>query len=291
MDRRATPENGHVAASRPDGPVKAGRFAEGYRRRVTVPVADLAETPEGPRLRQIQMGEAVTVHESLGGWAFVRADKDGYVGYVKERTLAERPDPTHWLAVPASHCYSAPDIKSPDVSWLGFGSLLTIVARQPGFMETDLGRFVPERHLWPVGKRFSDPVNAAQLHFGAPYLWGGNSTRGIDCSGLVQASLVAAGLGCPGDSDMQEAELGYGLPPDTRPERGDLLFWKGHVAIAVDGETLLHANAHHMAVAYEPYTGAVRRIEAQGGGPVTSHRRLRPDRISTVPYTGDPQVT
>ncbi len=274
MDPRTTPGNGRVAASHLRGRVGAKRYVDGVGRRVAVPLADLAEAPEGPRLRQVQMGESITVYENLDGWAFIQANKDGYVGYIREHSVAERPEPTHWLAAPATHCYSAPDIRSPDVSWLGFGSLLTVVSHQPGFFETDQGQFVPKQHLWPVGKRFSDPVNAAQLHFGIPYLWGGNSMRGIDCSGLVQASLVAAGLRCPGDSDMQESELGCELPSDAALERGDLLFWRGHVAIAVDGETLLHANAHHMAVAYEPASTAIRRIEAQGGGPVTSHRRL-----------------
>jgi len=274
MTSRTTPGNDRVAASHLRGQVKAERFVDGHRMRVTVPLADLVDAPGGSRLRQIQMGESVTVYEILNGWAFVQAIKDGYVGYVGNHALADRPEPTHWLAAPASHCYSAADLRAPDISWLGFGSLLTIVSFQSGFLETDQGQFLPERHLWPVGKRFSDPVNAAQLHFGTPYLWGGNSIRGIDCSGLVQASLTAAGLGCPGDSDMQENELGYELPSGTPPERGDLLFWKGHVAIAVDGETLLHANAHHMAVAYEPTLKAIRRIDAQGGGHVTAHRRL-----------------
>ena len=277
MDRRTTPSNGRVAAAHLSGQIKAKRFVDGVSQRVAVPLADLVAAPEGPRLRQVQMGEAVTVYERRDGWAFVQSVKDAYVGYMQEHALAEPSDPTHWLAVPGSHRYSAPDIRSPEISWLGFGSLLTMVAHLPGFLETDQGEFVPERHLWPIGKRFSDPVNAAQLHFGAPYLWGGNSTCGIDCSGLVQASLVAAGISCPADSDLQEAQLGRELSSSTPPERGDLLFWKGHVAVVVNGETLLHANAHHMAVAYEPTATAIRRIEAQGGGAVTSHRRLRTD--------------
>ncbi len=277
MDRRTTPGNGRVAALNLRGQVHAKSYVDGNGQRVTVPIADLLEAPGGSRLRQLQLGESVTVYESLNGWAFVQAGKDGYVGYIEDHALAERPEPTHWLATPASHCYSAPDIRSPELCWLGFGCLVTVVSFQPGFVETDQGQFLPERHLWPVGKRFSDPVNAAQLHFGTPYLWGGNTTRGIDCSGLVQAALTAAGLKCPGDSDLQEAEIGHELPRGTHPERGDLLFWRGHVAIAVDGETLLHANSHHMAVSYEPMAKAIQRIEAQGGGPVTSHKRLDRD--------------
>ena len=114
----------------------------------------------------------------------------------------------------------------------------------------------------------------AQLHFGVPYLWGGNSIWGIDCSGLVQAAMLAVGKPCPGDSDQQEAALGDALMPDAALMRGDLVFWKGHVGMMVDADTMIHANAHHMAVAYEPIRSATLRVEAQGDGPVTARRRL-----------------
>lgn len=274
MDPRLTPANARVAAAYLKGQVQAESFVEGQTKRVIWPVADLCRAPGEARLRQVLMGDAVTVLEDRGGWAFVQAAKDGYVGYVQGAALAERPEPTHWVAVPAGHVYAAPDLKSPELSELVFGNAVTCVAHVPKYHETARGGFIAKPHLWPIDKRFSDPVTVAQLHFGAAYLWGGNSIRGIDCSGLVQAALLACGIDCPGDSDMQEAALGTALARDTPLQRGDLLFWRGHVAMAVDGTTLIHANAHHMAVAYEPADKAIRRIEAQGGGPVTSHRRL-----------------
>jgi cell wall-associated NlpC family hydrolase len=132
---------------------------------------------------------------------------------------------------------------------------------------------VPKPHLRPISHPFRDPVTVAQLFFGTPYLWGGNSAFGIDCSGLVQAALLACGIACPGDSDLQAA-LGNTVPDDAPMLRGDLIFWKGHVAMVVDDQTLIHANAHHMAVAYEPIDAAIARIKAQGGGTVTGRRRL-----------------
>jgi cell wall-associated NlpC family hydrolase len=129
---------------------------------------------------------------------------------------------------------------------------------------------VPKKHLRPLDRPFTDPAAVAQLLFGVPYLWGGNSVLGIDCSGLVQAALLACSVPCGGDSDLQEA---VGSEATGEPRRGDLVFWPGHVAMMVDGETLIHANAHHMAVAYEGLAAATLRIEAQSGGGVTARRR------------------
>lgn len=274
MDRRLTPANARVAAAHLKGRVEAASYVAGWQQRVILPVADLCRAPEGARERQLLMGDAVTVFEDRQGWAFVQAKKDGYVGYVASAGLADGAAPTHWVAVPSGHIYSAPDLKAPELTGLVFGNGVTCVAHMPRYHETANGGFIAKPHLWPFDKRFSDPVTVAQLHFGAPYLWGGNSIHGIDCSGLVQASMLACGIDCPGDSDMQQAALGEMLEDSEPLRRGDLLFWKGHVAMAVDHETLIHANAHHMAVAYEPADHAIRRIQAQGEGPVIARKRL-----------------
>lgn len=274
MDRRLTPANGRVAALRLKGQVEAGRFTEGERRRIGTALADLCDAPGGRRERQLLHGEQVTLYEDSGGWAFVEAARDGYVGYLPADALIPPSEPTQMIAVPGSHLYTAAHLKSPEAMGVSFGARLRIVSGHGSFYETDTGHFVPRPHVRPVNRPFADPATVAQLFFGAPYLWGGNSIRGIDCSGLVQAALLACGIACPGDSDLQEAALGRALAEDQPLARGDLVFWRGHVAMAVDGETLIHANAHHMAVAYEPFAAAVARIEAQGGGPVTSRRRL-----------------
>lgn len=272
-DRRLTPANGRVAAASLQGQVEAGRFVAGAARQVAVPVADLCPEPDGPRARQLLLGADVTVYEDRDGRAFVQAARDGYVGYVARAALRPPLAPTHHVATFATHAYRDPDIKSPDLCALPFGARLVVANEQKRFWETDQG-FVPKPHLWPLSKCFTDPATVAQMHFGAPYLWGGDSTRGIDCSGLVQAALIACGLPCPADSDLQRAALGTTLPEGAALQRGDLVFWQGHVGMMVDGETLIHANAHHMAVAYEPVAAAILRIEAQGGGPVLAKRRL-----------------
>jgi cell wall-associated NlpC family hydrolase len=272
-DPRLTPANGRVAEAGWEDRVQAARFTSGDWKSVAVPLCDLRAAPAGNRERQLLLGDRFLVLEARDGWSFGRAAKDSYVGYIRDDHLGSDVIASHVVAVRATHLYATPDIKSPDLAALSFGARLAIVHEGRAFFETADGRFVPKPHLRPADKPFRDPVTVAQLFFGTPYLWGGNSSAGIDCSGLVQVALLACGIPCPGDSDLQMA-LGQQLAPDTPVERGDLFFWKGHVAMAVDDRTLIHANAHHMAVAYEPLAAAVARIEAQGSGPVIARRRL-----------------
>ena len=270
MDRRLTPSNGRVAAMHLAGQVDADRYLEGWPMRVVAEVADLRASPNGARDRQLLLGAAVTVFERHVGWAFVRA-VDGYVGYVEETDLADPLDPTHFVATIATHAYAQEDLKSPDQHSLPFGARVTVVDERRKFFETNIG-FVPKSHLREISRPFTDPATVAQLHFGVPYLWGGNSSRGIDCSGLITAALTACDRPCPADSDMQRAELGQAF--DEPYQRGDLIFWDGHVGMMVDEITLIHANAHHMATAYEPIERAILRIAAQDGGPVLARKRL-----------------
>ena len=240
---------------------------------VTNPVIDLLRTQHGPRDRQLLFGDAVTVSETRDEWCRVTSAKDGYQGWVHKGQLGPHAATTHWVSVLATHAYARPDIKSPDHATLSLGSRLRVVSEQGGFLETDLG-FVPSVHTAPVGQTLSDPVSVAQLFLGTPYLWGGNSRLGLDCSGLVQAALLACGIACPGDSGEQERALGHPVPDGSPVQRGDLLFWKGHVALVAGDDLLLHANAFHMAVAFEPMDQAIARIQAQGDGPVTAQKRL-----------------
>ena len=263
-DARLLPANGRVAALELAGQVEAERFVAGEVRRVARPVADLGAEPGGQRWRQLRLGAPFRVLEWREGHAFGQAGPNGPVGWLAEAALIEAPEPTHRVAVPASHAYSAPDLKSPEVMGLPFGAALRVVSAAGAFFETGGGLFVPKPHLRPLNRPFADPVTVAQLHFGAPYLWGGNSIRGVDCSGLVELALSAAGHDCPPDADLQ-AGLGAALPDGATPARGDLFFWPGHVAIAVDGETLIHATAAAMSVIYEPLTEAMARIEAETG--------------------------
>ncbi len=274
-DPRITPANDRVAHVSVASAYPDRRHVDGERQSIAAPVADLRRSPGGSLDRQAVMGEGVLSLEQRGGWSFCMLDRDGYVGWIATAEIGPAVDANHMVTARGSHLYPAPDVKRAPLAPLSFGARFRIVSETTGFMETDAGTFVPKPHLRSLSHPFGDPVTVAQIFFGTPYLWGGNSGTGIDCSGLVQAALLAAGIPCPGDSDLQEAVIGEALPASVSPRRGDLWFWKGHVAIVVDGEVLIHANAHHMAVAYEPITAAVARIEAQGGGPVITRRRLQ----------------
>lgn len=237
---------------------------------VAAPVVDLCAGPDGARDRQLLLGAQVAVFEDHDSWSFVQA-ADGYVGYVRSDRLMDVTAPTHAVGTVATHAYAEEDFKSPDLHHLPFGARVTVLDERRRFFETNVG-FIPKKHLRGVDRPFTDPATVAQLHFGVPYLWGGNSTRGIDCSGLITAALTACDVTCPGDSDMQMAQLGEEASGDY--QRGDLLFWKGHVGMMVDGDTLLHANAHHMATVYERIDIAILRISSLGDGPVIAHKRL-----------------
>ncbi|MGB3316722.1 MAG: NlpC/P60 family protein [Albidovulum sp.] len=273
-DRRLTPANGRVAHASLKGQITADRYVSGDPARIVVPLADLLAKPGGARDRQVLMGEEVLVLDRHEGFAFVKAEKDGYCGYLAETALGAPRQATHWVSATATHLYPAPDFKMHEVAALSLGARLTVVAEHARFYETEAGQFVPRPHLRALGDWAGDPVSVAESLIGTPYLWGGNSRAGIDCSGLVQAGLHAAGIACPGDSDMQEAELGTPLTQGAAWQRGDLFFWKGHVAVAVSASRLIHANAFQMAVGYEEIDAAIARIDAQGDGPVTSVRRL-----------------
>ncbi len=249
--------------------------AAGQPRRVAAALADLLDQPAGRRNRQLLHGAAVTLETEHDRWGRVRAAQDGYQGYLPLSALGGALKPSHKVAVRATHLYAEPDIKSADLMTLSYGALLTQTGETGRFFETP-GGYALRQHLEPADTLAPDPVAVARLFLGTPYLWGGNSSFGIDCSGLVQAALLAAGIACPGDSSVQEAQVGADLTPEAPLEAGDLLFWKGHVAIATGPERMIHANGFHMAVVEEPIQPAIERIMAAGDGPVT--RRARPSR-------------
>lgn len=273
-DRRLWPANDRIAHA-----VLAGRvdvetpLTEGRAMQVGVPVADLLEQPWGALDRQLLFGNRFTMLEDHNGWAFGFAKQSGYVGYIRRDVLEDEADKTHRVKTLGAHVYATPDMKTKPKMLLPYGALLHIDGRKGHFLNCGHG-WVHEHQLEDIGTPHPDPVEVAELFLGVPYLWGGDSTFGIDCSGLIHIAMRAAGIDCPRDSDQQASNLGEAIAKDVAPKRGDILFWNGHVGILQDAEYLIHANGYHMAVVREPVEQAIARIEASGNGPVTARRRI-----------------
>lgn len=271
-DRRLTPANGRVAHVSLRGTIDAPRFVDGTPARVAMPLSDLLASPGGTRDRQLLSGAEVLVLDRHDGHAFVQAKADGYCGYIAEAALAPPQKATHWVAAPATHLYPAASIKARETALLSLGARVTATGTEGKLVRTADG-WIPRQHLRALEDWADDPVSVAESLIGTPYLWGGNSRSGIDCSGLVQIAYFACGRACPGDSDLQQASLGVALPRSEPLRRGDLLFWKGHVALACDGMRLIHANGHSMSVAYEGISECIARIERAGEGAYLGARR------------------
>jgi len=225
------------------------------------------------QVRELLFGEQFKVHDSETGTVLGEAVKDGYRGYVDLAGLGTPDVASHFVSSRASHIYPAPDIKSPPLLGLTFGSLLTIKRAVGAYLETGDGSFVPAVHVRARDQDMDDPASVAEIFLGTPYLWGGNSCWGVDCSGLVQAALLACGVTCPPDSGQQQGTVGEAIGDDVAVARGDLIFWKGHVAMALDDRRLIHATAFHMAVVVENIKEVIARIADQGHGPVLARRR------------------
>jgi len=285
FDPRTTPARPDLAARHLQGRLDAARFVDGTTREVRDESAPVRRepAPDAPLDTEALKGELVTVYETTEeGWCWGQLARDGYVGWLPANALAPPgPPATHVVSALRTLAFPGPSIKLPPVAGFSLGCRLA-VTRTEGPLAVTASGYVPARHLAPLDAIAPDFVAVAERFVDVPYLWGGKTSLGIDCSGLVQVALTAAGIACPRDSDMQEKALGAAVsagPGDLR--RGDLVFWKGHVAIARDGATLVHANAFHMAVAVEPAAEAVARIAA-GGSAVSAIKRL-PDRPAPPP--------
>jgi cell wall-associated NlpC family hydrolase len=269
-DPRLTPARGDLAAKYLEGKLKAERFVTGEGFEISDALAPLRRAPssDAELSTQALKGERVTIYDRNGeGWAWGQLNGDSYVGWLPDQALKKPAgQPTHKVTILRTFAFPGPSIKLAPAETLVMGSLLTVLREDGSFAVTREGWYLPRQHLGPIDRHVGDFVAVAEAFVGTPYLWGGKSSLGIDCSGLVQVSLTAAGTPCPRDSDMQQDGLGRALDPSdtSKLKRGDLIFWKGHVAIARDADTIVHANAYHMATAVERTEEAIARIKASG---------------------------
>jgi cell wall-associated NlpC family hydrolase len=278
-DKRLHAIRPDLADERLRGQVSSDRFVAGRPAHIVVPVANVLKEPSADAglSTQLQLGESVTVFDETGGWAWVQGGFDGYVGYVEAGSIGNVGAPaTHVVRVPRTFIYSGPDLKLPHRASLSMGASVAVTGsaetRGTRYAVLASGEAIIAEHLAPRGHDADDFVAVAEMLALTPYLWGGCTGFGIDCSGLVQLSMRMAGRKALRDSDMQAETLGEPIEPGGQLRRGDLVFWKGHVAIMTDPETILHANGHTMMVSRERLADAVDRIGYLYGTP-TGYRR------------------
>jgi cell wall-associated NlpC family hydrolase len=279
LDPRLTPARPDLAAAHLRGQVAADAYVGGRAMYVSTGTADVRHAPshDAPLDTQALFGEEAMLYEDHEGWGWVQLARDGYVGYIAMAALSEgHTRPTHRVKVNRTFVYPCPDLKLPARRASPLGAAVRVRATQGAFAQIGDNAFVFADHLALIGTKEADFVEAAERFLHVPYLWGGKTSLGIDCSGLVQVSLDAAGIAAPRDTDLQEQALGVplALDLDLTLKRGDLVFWRGHVGIMQGETTLLHANAHHMLVVSEPLSVARERILAKSAQPVSSIKRL-----------------
>lgn len=275
VDLRRFPCNGRVAHESLMGRVDGVRFVQGQVMQIAVPVADLFMKPKISLARQVMFGESFLVLESSPeqDYAYGQCDFDGYVGYIKLDELMPARAATHKVKRINAHIYPAANMKTVPLMTLPMGAQLAVVSVQDGFATLATGGFIPVQAIGALDDYASDVVAVAEEYLGTAYLWGGDSYQGIDCSALVQNAMQACGRDCARDSDMQQAEVGTEFGDNTPLQRGDLIFWKGHVGIMADAHRLLHANAHHMRVTCEPLDEVSARILKTEGLEIACRRR------------------
>jgi len=281
-DRRLTPARIDLAASYLEGSVDSARFVDATPMQVKAAIIPLRPAPD-PSIgvdTVLLYGEAFDVYDAAEGWAWGQAVRDGYVGYLPLAALLARDaEPTHTVSVPTTHLYPKASMKTEPVAALWMTSLAAPSTIHPAnsegvaFAEIE-NLFLPAKHLSPIADHADDFVAVAETFLHAPYVWGGKTAAGIDCSGLVQVALAQTGVEVPRDSDMQSTGIGQKVSHDGPFERGDLLFWPGHVGIMTDADTLLHATAFSMQVMQEPIVETRQRIEEKLGLPLQNVRRL-----------------
>lgn len=276
LDPRLTPARPDLAARALEGRVEAARFVDPERVQVVAPSAPMRPRPDPAAALATELiaGEPFDLYDRADGWVWGQSALDGYVGWLPEGTVGPGAVPTHLVTAPAAQFYAEPELKRPPTGRHPFGARIAVATTRDGYAKCADG-WIAQDHLRALDDPEPDWVAVAERFCGAPYVWGGRSAFGLDCSALVQLSRQAGGFDCPRDSDMQTA-LGETLAADRPLRRGDVIFWKGHVGIMLDSERMIHATIFGMRVRIEALAEAAARIATREFGAILRRARLDP---------------
>ncbi|HEY1709391.1 MAG TPA: C40 family peptidase [Rhizomicrobium sp.] len=279
-DPRTTPARPDLAAGFLEGKVEAARFVDGVEKIVRQGHVPLHVEPSVAAMRDTELlyGERFTVYETKGDWCWGQSARDGYVGYARADAFADMGEPAdHRITALSTPLLRQPSLKTSPFDMLPLNARVKAIGREAKCLQIAGGGFVYEKHLAPLSYKAADWVAIAERFLGVPYVWGGRTLAGLDCSGLTQSALEAGGIEVPRDSDQQEAALTantIATPEDlSGMRRGDIVFWNEHVGVMLDDTRLLHANGFYGEVAVEPFRVAVERIKSAGNA-ITSIKRL-----------------
>jgi cell wall-associated NlpC family hydrolase len=278
-DSRVVPARADLAAAHLKGKIQADRFVEGARKVVRRGHTPLHSAPSEAAMRDTELlyGEVFVVYETNDGWCWGQAVRDNYVGYAHASALTDPGEtPDHRIIGLSTPLLREPSLKTSPLDLLPLNARVKVIGRESKCLQIEGGGFIYEKHIAPLSYRAPDWVAVAQRFLGVPYIWGGRTLAGLDCSGLIQTALEASDIDIPRDSDQQEAALRNDVPVTSNLSglvRGDIVFWTDHVGVMLDSERLLHANGFYGEVAIEPLRTAVERITAAGNA-ITSIKRL-----------------